>query len=131
MFRKERGTAPPHSPPPQARGKEEAGERPKAPLPQRGSLPAEVSGAAYPLSAVSLAISLSSFLPHLCLTHTHTALKSVTDIYVKTQAQRKGLDFSSFIVFCSLKPDSQVAQAGLSTHRKSPASASHMLGRQV
>lgn len=58
---KERGTAPPH--PPQARGKEEAGERPKVPPPPTwGSLQAEVSGAAgpYPQSPRGLSLSPSS-----------------------------------------------------------------------
>lgn len=56
---KERGTAPPH--PGQARGKEEAGERPKVPPPPTwGSLQAEVSGAAgpHPQSPSGLSISL-------------------------------------------------------------------------
>lgn len=49
---------------PQARGKEEAGERPKVPPPPtRGSLQAEVSGAAGPHPQSPSGLSL--YLPHL------------------------------------------------------------------
>lgn len=93
LGRKEELPLPTH---PQARGKEEAGERPKAPLPHTGIPSAEVSGTAGSPTLKSpggLSISLIFRSQDPSLSYFNKSrgfsFQSMTDIYVKTHTHSK------------------------------------------